>query len=102
VTFPLEQIYKKEGIVYHQAKAISIHPEGDANLSSPFVTIEYTKQGIEGTTEKLTYDYLINATGPNSNLKQPRGWVPITTAFLYAPQVMQLKLLRHLMKLLKQ
>lgn len=76
VTFPLEQIYKKEGIVYHQAKAISIHPEGDTNSYSPFVTIEYTKQGIEGTTEKLTYDYLINATGPKLKFEATKGLGP--------------------------
>ena len=42
VTFPLAPVYKKTGITFHQAKALSIHPEGDSNSSNPFVTIEYT------------------------------------------------------------
>ena len=42
VIFPLEPVYKKTGIVYHQAKALSINPEGDSNTKTPYVTIEYT------------------------------------------------------------
>lgn len=42
----------------------------------PFVTIEYTKSGIEGTTEKLTYDYLINATGPKLKFEATKGLGP--------------------------
>ena len=30
VTFDIAPIYKKMGIVHHQAKALSIHPEGDS------------------------------------------------------------------------
>lgn len=42
VIFPLEPVYKKTGIVYHQAKALSINPEGDINTKNPYATIEYT------------------------------------------------------------
>ena len=42
VTFPLAPVYKKTGITYCQAKAVSIHPEGDAENPKPFVTVEHT------------------------------------------------------------
>ena len=76
VTFPLEPVYKKTGITYHQAKALSIHPEGDATSPIPFVTVEYTKTGMEGKTEKITYDYLINATGPKLKFEATEGLGP--------------------------
>ena len=76
VTFELAPVYKKTGITYHQAKAISIHPEGDETLSSPFVIIEYTSSEKAGTTEKVTYDYLINATGPKLNFNATKGLGP--------------------------
>lgn len=42
VTFELAPVYKKAGIVYKQAKAISVHPEGDAQEAQPFITVEST------------------------------------------------------------
>lgn len=39
VTFPLAPVYDKTGITFHQAKAVSIHPEGDSTLAQPFVTV---------------------------------------------------------------
>ena len=85
VTFPLEPVYKKTGITYHQAKALSIHPEGDATSPIPFVTVEYTKTGMEGKTEKITYDYLINATGPKLKFEATEGLGPEKTHSRYAP-----------------
>jgi sulfide:quinone oxidoreductase len=41
VRFRLDKRYKKAGIVYKQAKAVSIHPEGDKETEKGFVTIEY-------------------------------------------------------------
>ncbi len=76
VTFPLAPVYKKTGIIFYQAKAISIHPEGDAQSSTPFVTIEYTSEDKIGRTEKVTYDYLINATGPKLNFEATKGLGP--------------------------
>ena len=64
VVFPLAPVYEKAGIDYRQAKAVSIHPNGGENSDKEYITIEYTGQGKEGQTEELTYDYLINATGP--------------------------------------
>ena len=73
VVFPLDKVYKKAGIDYKQAKAVSIHPEGKADDDTPFITIESTKQGTAGETEEVTYDYLINATGPKLNFGATPG-----------------------------
>jgi sulfide:quinone oxidoreductase len=76
VTFPLAPVYKKMGITFHQAKAVSIHPEGSASSSSPFVTIESTLPERAGQTEQIAYDYLINATGPKLNFGATPGLGP--------------------------
>ena len=76
VVFELAPVYEKVGIDYRQAKAVSIHPEGGENEEKPYVTIEYTGQGKEGQTETLTYDYLINATGPKLNFAATEGLGP--------------------------
>ncbi len=73
VTFPLAPVYEKAGIDYRQAKAVSINPEGKADSADAFITIEYTSQGKEGQSEELTYDYLINATGPKLNFAATPG-----------------------------
>ena len=73
VVFPLAPIYKKAGIDYRQAKAISIHPEGKSGDDTPFITIEYTGQNKEGQRDEITYDYLINATGPKLNFGATPG-----------------------------
>ncbi len=73
VTFDLAPVYKKAGITYKQAKAVSLNPEGSESEASPFVTIEYTGQGREGETEDVTYDYVINATGPKLNFGATPG-----------------------------
>jgi len=73
VTFPLAPVYEKAGIDYRQAKAVSIHPEGKEGEDTPFITIEYTGQEKVGKAEELTYDYLINATGPKLNFDATPG-----------------------------
>jgi sulfide:quinone oxidoreductase len=73
VTFPLAPVYEKAGIDYRQAKALGIHPEGKEGSDKPYIVIEYTGQGKEGKTEELTYDYLINATGPKLNFDATSG-----------------------------
>ncbi|SFZ99090.1 Sulfide:quinone oxidoreductase [hydrothermal vent metagenome] len=73
VIFPLAPVYEKAGIDFRQAKALSINPEGNADSDEPFITIEYTGQGKEGQSENLTYDYLINATGPKLNFDATPG-----------------------------
>lgn len=76
VTFELKPVYDKKEIIFHQAKAVSIHPEGNNSVSKPFVTIEYTSSDKKGQTEKITYDYLINATGPKLNFDATKGLGP--------------------------
>lgn len=76
VRFKLDKRYKKAGIIYKQAKAVSIHPEGDAEIEKGFVSIEYTGQDREGENEKVAYDFLINATGPNLNFAATKGLGP--------------------------
>ena len=73
VVFPIAPVYEKAGIDYRQAKAVSIHPEGKSDSDKAFVTIEYTGQGKAGQTEELSYDYLINATGPKLNFDATPG-----------------------------
>lgn len=76
VTFELAPVYKKTGIHFHQARAVSIHPDGDQSTSNPFVTVEYTHESRKGETEKINYDYLINSTGPKLNFAATKGLGP--------------------------
>lgn len=76
IVFPLAPLYKKKGIDFKQAKAISFHPEGDQAESKPYVMVEYVNGGKLGTQEKVTYDYLINATGPKLNFEATNGLIP--------------------------
>lgn len=73
--FPLKPLYKKKGIDFKQAKVTTFHPEGDAQTKAPYVTIEYVADKA-GQTEKVTYDYLINATGPKLNFEATPGLKP--------------------------
>jgi len=73
VTFDLGPVYKKAGITYKQAKAVSINPDGNVNNDKPFVSVEYTGQGKVGQSEEVVYDYLINATGPKLNFGATSG-----------------------------
>jgi sulfide:quinone oxidoreductase len=73
VIFPLAPVYKKAGIDYRQAKAVSIHPDGKEGDDTPYITIEYTSSDKAGQTEELTYDYLVNATGPKLNFDATPG-----------------------------
>lgn len=74
--FPLAPLYKKKGIDYKQAKAITFHPEGDSNKRKPYILAAYVAGEMKGTTEKVTYDYLINATGPKLNFEATKGLIP--------------------------
>jgi len=78
ILFPLQPLYKKKGIGYKQAKVTTFHPEGDAEIQNPFVNVEYVKGENKGTTEKVTYDYLINATGPKLAFDMTEGLNPGT------------------------
>jgi sulfide:quinone oxidoreductase len=76
VTFELAPVYKRQGIVYIQAKAVSIHPEGGNGKSEAFVTVEHTSPEKKGEKEEVRYDYLINATGPRLNFDATPGLGP--------------------------
>ncbi|HZH69134.1 MAG TPA: FAD/NAD(P)-binding oxidoreductase [Flavobacteriaceae bacterium] len=76
ILFPLAPLYRKKNIDFKQAKAVSFHPEGDQQETRPYVFIEYVDAEHKGTTEKVTYDYLINATGPKLNFEATEGLIP--------------------------
>ena len=76
VTFPLAPVYQKLGIPFHQARVVSVHPDGSPERPKPFVTVEYTSPERQGQTEQLEYDFLINATGPRLNFGATKGLGP--------------------------
>lgn len=76
VTFDLAELYGKTNVDFRQAKAVAIHPEGDAGSAKPFVTVEYTKADKAGVQENISYDFLINATGPKLNFAATEGLGP--------------------------
>jgi len=76
VKFQLAPVYKKMGINYKQALAISIHPEGDIEIQNGFVTIRYVAGEMQNIEEKVEYDFLINATGPKLNFAATEGLGP--------------------------
>ncbi len=76
VVFPLEPVYHRKGIDFRQAKAVAIRPDGDAADPRGAVDIEYTGQGREGTSERLRYDFLVNATGPQLKFEATPGLGP--------------------------
>ncbi len=76
VRFKLDKVYKKWSVIYKQAKAISINPEGNSEISKGFVTVEYVVGDKQGQQEKVDYDYLVNATGPKLNFEATPGLGP--------------------------
>ncbi len=87
VRFKLNKVYDRWNIIYKQAKAVSIHPEGDPENKQAFITIEYVGEEIKNEPEKVFYDFLINATGPKLNFEATPGLGPgnHTTSVLFAP-----------------
>jgi sulfide:quinone oxidoreductase len=76
VTFPLAPIYRRKGIEFHQALAVALHPEGSPDLPAPHVDLVSTDPGHAGEPTTLTYDYLVNATGPKLNFAATPGLGP--------------------------
>ncbi len=76
VTFDLAEIYGKTRVDFRQAKALSVHPEGSSQIASPYVSVEYTRADKAGVVENISYDYLINATGPKLNFGATEGLGP--------------------------
>ena len=75
VTFPLAPVYERAGINFELARAIELHPEGNAELASPHVIVE-KGTGTSVDQVSLPYDYLINATGPKLNFDATEGLGP--------------------------
>ena len=76
VVFPLAPVYRRQRIDFRQARAVTIRPEGDAASAQGAVDIVYTDATRKGQTERLTYDYLIDATGPKLNFAATPGLGP--------------------------
>ncbi|MCB1314896.1 MAG: FAD-dependent oxidoreductase [Leptospiraceae bacterium] len=76
VTFPLAPVYRRMGIRFHQARATAIEPEGNSAGDRPAVRIACTDEEHSGQTERIEYDYLINATGPRLNFNATPGLGP--------------------------
>ena len=76
VIFPLAPVYKRKKVNLIQAKAVTIHPEGDSDSPQGAVSIEHTSIESKGKIEKLRYDYLINATGPQLRFDLTPGLGP--------------------------
>ncbi|RXP56576.1 NAD(P)/FAD-dependent oxidoreductase [Lutibacter sp. HS1-25] len=76
VKFELAPVYKKMGVIHKQALAVAINPEGDLEHEKGFVTIKYVSKDKKDIEEKVTYDYLINATGPKLNFEATEGLGP--------------------------
>jgi sulfide:quinone oxidoreductase len=72
VTFPLAPVYERHGIEFKHAWAREIHPEGDAASAAPYVVAE----AVSGGSEKVPYDFLINATGPRLRFDKTAGLGP--------------------------
>ena len=78
IKFDLGPLYKKWGIEFLQAKATRFFPEGNNEIKTGFVEVEYTAADNKGAKQKLPYDFLINATGPKLNFEATDGLVPGT------------------------
>lgn len=76
VVFPLAPLYKRKGIIFHQAAAKVIYPEGRADDLRPQVEFEFTGGENRGRRALTHYDYLIDCTGPNLNFKATPGLGP--------------------------
>ena len=76
VVFPLAPVYESHGIVFKQARAVALFPEGTESSASPCVEIEWTLEGKQGERERIAYDYLVNATGPKLNFGATEGLGP--------------------------
>jgi len=76
VRFKLQPVYDRWKIDFRQAKATAIFPEGDQTRVRPYIAIEYTGETRCGESDKVDYDYLVNATGPKLNFEATEGLGP--------------------------
>lgn len=78
VLFPLSPLYKKKNILFNQSKVLEFHPEGDSEIDKAYVLVEGVTDSNKGVQEKVSYDFLINATGPKLNFEATPGLLPGT------------------------
>jgi sulfide:quinone oxidoreductase len=76
VTFQLAPVYRRQGIDFRQARAVAIRPEGTADDPTGAVDVVYTSPERQGEQERISYDYLVNATGPKLNFAATPGLGP--------------------------
>lgn len=76
VTFPLAPIYARQGIDFRQARAVAIRPEGDELDHRGAVDIVSTASENAGAEDRIRYDYLVNATGPQLKFGATEGLGP--------------------------
>jgi sulfide:quinone oxidoreductase len=76
IRFPLAEVYLKKNITYIQARAVSVHPEGNLDHAQGFVQAVSTAEKNAGQTIEVEYDFLINATGPKLNFDATQGLGP--------------------------
>jgi len=76
VRFDLTPAYKRWGTQFKQARCMAIYPEGNSGSVKGFVRIEYTEASRKGESEDVSYDFLVNATGPKLNFEATDGLGP--------------------------
>lgn len=76
VVFPLAPVYKRKGIKFLQAKAVAIRPDGDLENPRGAVDVVHTSPTSDGKQERIRFDYLINATGPQLKFGATEGLGP--------------------------
>ncbi|MGD8836607.1 MAG: FAD-dependent oxidoreductase [Desulfobacteraceae bacterium] len=76
IRFRLAEVYAKKKITYYQAKAVSIHPEGNSTQPKGFVRAVSTAKDNSGEMTEIAYDFLINATGPKLDFGATQGLGP--------------------------
>lgn len=76
VVFPLAPVYRRKGIRFLQAAAVAIRPDGDLDDPRGAVDIVHTGAGEQGRQERVRFDYLVNATGPQLKFGATDGLGP--------------------------
>jgi sulfide:quinone oxidoreductase len=76
VVFPLAPVYAKKGVRFVQARAVAVRPRGDEDDERPSVDVVHTDTGHDGEEERIRYDYLVNATGPQLRFHMTEGLGP--------------------------
>jgi sulfide:quinone oxidoreductase len=57
VKFDLRPLYKKWGIEFLQAKATTFYPEGNNEIKTSFIQVEFTSKEQAGETRNIAYDF---------------------------------------------